>query len=198
MKLSNNNKIPLLIYLSTGIILLFNLFISYKLFEDRSINQKLMNHINKLIYTNEQYKSYINQTILHPIYSFEQVLQSIQASDSSQFIQDSTYIILLPSDACYACISDIFMKLDQLKVNKNIFHLFLEQTNKQIQRDWLSFNFSHYYIDNKKIFSYLKLKDNIIIIKSINGKIHSILYNTQNIDHDSLLLFLSKSDIDVI
>lgn len=158
------------LYCLIGIIILFNLLLIYQLVQNRARNNRIENYANTLIYQNKKQEDYIKQSLQHPISSFETFLQYIQERDSIFFSHDTVFILLLPQNACYTCVSDLFLKLNQLKIDSCSIYLFMSNQDKQIQREWLSYHFKHYCIDDQKIFLAQKLKEDLIIMKVIKKK----------------------------
>ena len=185
-------KNPLFIYYLIGIIITFNLILAYKLHENKIILTKLENYSNTLILKHKEYESYIKQSLDYNISIFENSVQMMHTYDSTVHTYDSVFIILLPQEACYACISDLFVELRQLQIDPNSISLFMETSNKQLQREWISHNFKFYKVDTKNIFQSLKLKENIVILKIINNKISNILFKTNTITTELLSIFFNK------
>ena len=174
-------KNPLFIYYLIGIIITFNLILAYRLYENKSILTKLENHSNALILNYKGYESYIKQSLGYDISIFENFVQMMHSYDSTVYTHDSAFIILLPQEACYTCISDLFIELRQLQVDPNSTSLFMETSNKQLQREWIS-----------NIFQSLNLKENIVILKIINNKVSNILFRTNIITTELLSIFFNK------
>ena len=185
-------KNPLFIYYLIGIIITFNLILAYRLYENKSILTKLENHSNALILNYKGYESYIKQSLGYDISIFENFVQMMHSYDSTVYTHDSAFIILLPQEACYTCISDLFIELRRLQVDPNSTSLFMETSNKQLQREWISNNFKFYKVDTKNIFQSLNLKENIVTLKIINNKVSNILFRTNIITTELLSIFFNK------
>ena len=196
MAIRFNSKNQLLFIFSfCGIIILSNFLLIYRLISNKSINKKLENYMNIMISKNHQNEFYIEQNILCSMSSYERILQYIEKYDSTFYTRDTTFILLLPKDACYTCVIDLFKEINQLKIDINSIYLIMEKQDKQIQRDWLSYNFKYHCFDEQNIFTSLNLKDNPVIIKTTAKKIDNIILINQGISPKLLSLFFYKKII---
>lgn len=166
--MSKSNKLIL------GILLLTTLSISAFLLKSIFVlqrnNNKLLIEKNQLIDIKERHKEYQICNLKSFCLIQSSFLSNIEQIKQSLTNNNISYIVVIPPNACNACISSLFTEIKNSRVNTDTLFLLIDNDSNLLRKEWLSFGFKNLNIidDQNTLINKCHLNKSPIVVKVLN------------------------------
>lgn len=181
-----------IVYLFALIMIVFNLYLVYQKMNDRKSIEKLGFDLYAVKKQNYEYKLFIHDNIrlFHiPIKNISKRFEILK-----EYKRNPSYIILIPTHACKACVTIFFSEMEKIKLQPENFFLISELNDPILKRQWISYGYDRkkFSIDEYGIFNNSGITNKIVIIKLKGDLTHYDFFQYEIFLSDLLLDFLNE------